>query len=92
MNPIHRRPLLTGTVILTVAVLTALMLAIGFYVRDNNRLSQIEQREVRLHRIESGKKLQVLCRNQERIAEELGIVGSLECPEPVSFDESGLGH
>lgn len=92
MNPIHRRPLLTGTVILTVAVLTALMLAIGFYVQDTNRSSKIEQREVRLHRIETGKNLTVLCLNQRRIGDALGLNGQLECPEPEVFDESGLGH
>jgi uncharacterized protein HemX len=92
MNPVHRRPLMTGVVILTAAVLTALMLGIGFYVQDTNRNTKIEQREVRLHRIETGKNLTVLCQNQRRIGDALGLDGQLECPVPEVFDESGLGH
>ena len=83
---------MTGAVMLTGLVVFLAVVIIGLYVRDNNRLSQIERREVRQHRIANERAHQVLCINQQRIATELGIEGSLECPEPEHFDESGLGR
>ena len=86
-------PLASAAVLAFLAVVMfAVLITIGFYVRDTNRLSNIENREVRQHRIANERSHNVLCINQQRLAQELGIEGGLECPEPTTFDESGLGH
>ena len=87
----NRYPFTSALLMLGAAVAFALMLAIGFYVRDTNNNTRIEQREVREHRIANERSHHVLCANQKRIGEALGIDGQLECPEPRHFDESGLG-